>query len=115
MSNLNDNNISYTKSNNLLEDIRQIIENARKYAYNAINVALVHRNWLLGKRIAEEELQGENRAKYGEELIEKLSKELSTIYGKEFDSSSLYKYARFYKLFPEILDSVSPESYPILS
>ena len=115
MSNLNDNNISYTKSNNLLEDIRQIIENARKYAYNAINVALVHRNWLLGKRIAEEELQGENRAKYGEELIEKLSKELSTIYGKGFDSSSLYKYARFYKLFPEILDSVSPESYPILS
>ena len=87
----------------------------RKYAYNAINIALVQRNWLLGKRIAEEELQGENRAKYGEEIIETLSKELTKIYGKGFDYSSLYKYSKFYKLFPEILDSLSPESYPILS
>lgn len=115
MNNLNEQNIAYSKSDNLLKDARQIIERTRKYAYNAINIALVQRNWLLGKRIAEEELQGENRAKYGEEIIETLSKELTKIYGKGFDYSSLYKYSKFYKLFPEILDSLSPESYPILS
>lgn len=115
MNNLNEQNITYSKSDNLLKDARQIIERTRKYAYNAINIALVQRNWLLGKRIAEEELQGENRAKYGEEIIETLSKELTKIYGKGFDYSSLYKYSKFYKLFPEILDSLSPESYPILS
>lgn len=115
MNNLNEQNIAYSKSDNLLKDARQIIERTRKYAYNAINIALVQRNWLLGKRIAEEELQGENRAKYGEEIIETLSKELTKIYDKGFDYSSLYKYSKFYKLFPEILDSLSPESCPILS
>ena len=109
MNNLNEQNITYSKSDNLLKDARQIIERTRKYAYNAINIALVQRNWLLGKRIAEEELQGENRAKYGEEIIETLSKELTKIYGKGFDYSSLYKYSKFYKLFPEILDSLSPK------
>ena len=36
-------------------------------------------------------------------------------YGKGFDYSSLYKFVRFYKLFPNILDSSSPKSVPMLS
>ena len=36
-------------------------------------------------------------------------------YGKGFDYSSLYKFVRFYKEFPEILDSVNPKSLPMLS
>ena len=55
------------------------------------------------------------RAKYGTEIIKKLSKELTRDYGKGFDYSSLYKYVRFYKAFPGILDSVSPKSTPLLS
>ena len=53
--------------------------------------------------------------KYGTELIKKLSKELTQNYGKGFDYSSLYKFVRFYKEFPEILDSVNPKSLPMLS
>lgn len=80
-----------------------------------INIALVQRNWLLGYRIASEELQGNERAEYGTELIKKLSKELTQNYGKGFDYSSLYKFVRFYKEFPEILDSVNPKSLSMLS
>lgn len=54
-------------------------------------------------------------SKYGTELIKKLSKELTQNYGKGFDYSSLYKFVRFYKEFPEILDSVNPKSLPMLS
>ena len=36
-------------------------------------------------------------------------------YGKGFDYSSLYKFVRFYKEFPEILDSVNPKSLSMLS
>lgn len=36
-------------------------------------------------------------------------------YGKGFDYSSLYKFIRFYKEFPEILDSVNPKSLSMLS
>lgn len=53
---------------NILDDIQTIVETARANAYTAVNVALVQRNWLIGKRIAEEELEGENRAEYGEQL-----------------------------------------------
>ena len=55
------NEIEYIKSENLLQDAQIIIDTARDYAYKAVNFALVKRNWLLGKRIAEEELAGEER------------------------------------------------------
>ena len=66
-------------------------------------------------RIAQEELKGEGRSEYGTAVIRKLAKELTAEYGKGFDYSSLYKYFRFYKLYPEIVDSVSPQSGALLS
>lgn len=52
----------------------EIIEYLQKTAYQAVNTTLIHRNWLLGYRIASEELQGEDRAKYGAEIIKKCQK-----------------------------------------
>ena len=49
-----------------------------------MKTTLIQRNWLLGYRIASEELQGEDRAKYGAEIIKKLAKELSAEYGKGY-------------------------------
>lgn len=105
----------FAKTDDILHDMREIIERTRESAYQAVNVALIQRNWLLGYRIAEEELSGGDRAEYGASVIQKLSKEFSNEYGKGFDYSSLYKYARFYKSFPKILDSASPKSLPLLS
>ena len=105
----------YTPTNDLLNDAKQIIEVSQKAAYRAVNLALVQRNWLLGYRIAQEELKGEGRSEYGTAVIRKLAKELTAEYGKGFDYSSLYKYFRFYKLYPEIVDSVSPQSGALLS
>jgi predicted nuclease of restriction endonuclease-like (RecB) superfamily len=102
--------IDYAKSNNILHDIQQIIEKSQRFAWHTVNVAMIQRNWLLGKRIAEEELQGENRAKYGDELIKQLSTELTKLYGKGFDYSNLYKFMRFYKAFPDIFHAVSEKS-----
>lgn len=115
MDYLKNTEIKYTKSDNLLHDAKQIIESARNFAYSAVNVAMVRRNWLLGKRIAEEELQGEDRAKYGDKIIQNLSRELTSIYGKGFDVSNLYKYTSFYKTFPEILDTACPKSNVLLT
>ena len=111
----------------LLKDAEQIIERSQQHAYVAINTLMVERNWLLGKRIAEEELQGEDRAKYGTQLIKQLSVDLTGKYGKGFSYVSLYGFVKFYKCFPEIfyavrkksdeniLDSVSPKSEGLLS
>ena len=59
---------SYVKSDDILKDMCRIIESSQKAAYQAVNSALVQRNWLIGYRIAEEELQGDNRAEYGQVL-----------------------------------------------
>ena len=92
-------------SDNLLADAQSIIDFARQEAFRSINITMVQRNWLLGKRISEEILLGENRAEYGHEVIKNLSKELTSIYGKGFTKSYLYNFTRFYKTFPNIFQS----------
>lgn len=103
--------IKNVSSDDIFKDAQEIIEQTRGNAYQAINVATIQRNWLLGKRIADEELKGKKRAEYGKEIVKKLAEFLTNKYGKGFDFSSLYKYVRFYKEFPEILDLSSPKFY----
>ena len=91
-------------------DAQNIIEQTRNYAYQAVNVAMVQRNWLLGKRIADEELQGENRAEYGKEIIKKLADHLSNLYGKGFTKSNLYQFVQFFKCYPDIFHSMRGKS-----
>lgn len=107
--------VPYTNSGDILQDMREIIEGSRSSAYQAINLALVRRNWLLGRRISEEELNGETRAEYGLEVIKKLSKELTDEYGKGFTKTNLYNFYLFYKTFPEIFHAVSGKSVALLS
>ena len=107
--------IKYQNTDNVVEDICSIIESARDYAYQSVNIALVERNWFIGYRIAEEELKGENRANYGTEILKKLSKELKKEYGKGFELRNLYYFLQFYKTFPNILHSVNAKSNMLLS
>ena len=105
--------ITYVRSNDLLADSRIIIETARSFAYKAINVALVQRNWLLGRRIAEEHLEENGRAEYGKQVIANLARQLTAIYGSSLDATNLYKFLAFYKAFP-ILDSLRLKSGKLL-
>ena len=92
--------IQFKKTDNILTDVQTIIEFARQNAYQAVNISMLQRNWLLGYRIAEEELSGKERAEYGLEIIKKLSTELTEIYGKAFTKSTLYNCYSFYKTYP---------------
>ena len=105
--------IVYAKGPDLLADVRTIIDAAQASAYRAVNVALVYRNWLLGRRIAEEDLGGIDRAEYGKQVIVTLAGQLTSLYGRGFDFSSLYKFVLFYRRFP-ILDSLCPKSGGLL-
>ena len=78
-------------------------------------MALVKRNWLIGYRIAEEELKGKNRANYGKEILKKLSNDLKKEYGKGFELRNLYYFLKFYKTFPNILHSLNAISNILLS
>ncbi|MGN0484494.1 MAG: YhcG family protein [Lachnospiraceae bacterium] len=105
----------FQKSENILEDIQAIIEGSQKEAYRAVNTILTQRNWLIGYRIAEEELKGENRAEYGAEIIKKLSKKLTAKYGKGFTKTNLYSFYMFYRYFPKIFHTSCGKSKNLLS
>ena len=92
-----------------------IIEAAQKSAYNSVNIALIKRNWLIGHRIAEESLKGAGRAEYGANVISKLSKELTSKYGKGYTKSNLYTFYSFYKIYPQIFRTPSGKSDILLS
>ena len=106
--------VTYRSTGDIVDDARAIIESAQSSARRAVNVSLVLRNWYLGKRIAEEELKGEGRAEYGAEIIDGLSAGLKP-YGKGFGKRELYRYLSFFKLFPRIVDSVSPQFGALLT
>lgn len=106
--------IKSDNTDDIFKDVQNIIEQSRKYAYQAVNMAMVQRNWLLGKRIAEEELHGENRAEYGKEIVKRLADHLTNLYGKGFTKSNLYQFVQFYKFFPDIFHAVSGK-FQILS
>ncbi len=106
---------TFVKTDDILKDMCGIIESSQKAAYQAVNTTLVRRNWLLGYRIASEEMQGQERATYGAEIIKKLAKELSAEYGKGFTKSNLYSFYSFYKTYPEIFQTLSGKSQRLLS
>lgn len=80
-------------------------------AASAVNQSLTIRNWLIGYYIVEFEQNGEDRAVYGDKLIEKLAVKLNHIKG--IDVRSLRKFRQFYILYPQvekaIRGSVTPE------
>lgn len=109
-SKLNKSMIAYHETGDLFADTCEIVESAQSIAYAAVDIILVQRNWLLGKRIAIECLNENGKADYGKKTMKKLSAELKEKYGKGFDFSSLYKYVKFHQEFPQILDSLRPKS-----
>lgn len=109
------NMIEYRKTSDVLKDTERIVDAAKNHAYQSVNVILVQRNWLIGRRIAEEELTQNGRAEYGLAVIKSLSKSLTKKYENGFTKTNLYNFYSFYKEYPEIFHSVSGKSDRLLS
>lgn len=80
----------------------QLQSNARK----VVNLNLTIRNWLVGYYIVEFEQNGEDRAKYGTNLIGELASKLKAKGLKGFSVSALKNHRTFYLLYPQISQSV---------
>ncbi|MGI6221489.1 MAG: PDDEXK nuclease domain-containing protein [Coriobacteriales bacterium] len=108
--------IDYTNSGDIVADAKLIIDSAQRVAHQAVNITLIRRNWLLGRRIVEEELGDGTRSElYGRKVVSKLAEELTREYGKGYTRRSLYQYAQFYRMFPEIVQMSPAQSIPRLS
>jgi predicted nuclease of restriction endonuclease-like (RecB) superfamily len=84
-----------------ISEIKQILADARQKAYKAVNSAMVEAYWNIGKRIVEEEQNGEKRAAYGEYILKELSQELASEFGKGFSAPNLRNFRQFYLTYPD--------------
>ncbi|MCJ8330283.1 MAG: DUF1016 domain-containing protein [Lentisphaeria bacterium] len=86
--------------NKTLQDIRSVIEQARQQVRLTVNSAMVLAYWEIGRLVVEDEQQGEQRADYGKQLLQALSRVLTQDFGKGFDVTNLRNMRRFYLNFP---------------
>ena len=88
-------------SNNYINEIKTILKNARQKAYTAVNSAMVEAYWEIGRRIVEEEQNGKERAEYGKEILQNLSKVLTEEFGKGYSYRTLREIRQFYLMFSD--------------
>lgn len=84
----------------LVSDIGIILKEARNKIYSEVNSLMVDTYWNIGKYIVEYEQQGNERAEYGSNLLNRLSKDLTNLYGKGFGRSNLLYIRKLYLYFP---------------
>jgi predicted nuclease of restriction endonuclease-like (RecB) superfamily len=85
----------------LYERVAQILEQARGQVARSVNTAMVQAYWLIGREIVEVEQAGEQRAGYGQNVIERLSARLKRSFGKGFSVQNLGYMRQFYLTFPQ--------------
>lgn len=92
----------------IYEEIRGLLKSARENIVLTINSTMAKTYFLIGKRIVEEEQNGEKRAEYGKKLIKELSKKLTKEFGKGFSERNLEQMRKFYLAY-SIPQTVSAE------
>jgi predicted nuclease of restriction endonuclease-like (RecB) superfamily len=86
--------------NNLLTELRGLIEQARQHLALTVNSTLTMLYWHVGQRIQREALK-DGRAGYGEQIVSTLSTQLVAEYGKGFAEKSLRRMVQFSEAFPD--------------
>lgn len=95
------------KKNNIIPDsfitdVRAIIDKGRQHAFVAAGQIAILTYWNIGRRIVEEEQQGNERADYGKNLIPALADRLTAEYGSGYGKRNLAYYRKFYLEFNDL-------------
>lgn len=85
-----------------ISDIKAIVYSAKQNAYQAADLFQVAANWLVGRRIVEQEQHGRERAEYGKRIIEIASDVLTAEYGKGYSIVNIKNFRKFYLTFSDL-------------
>ena len=83
----------------LFDNIKDMVINSRNRVYSAVNTEMLNLYWNIGKVIMEIQ-QGDERAAYGDAVLDKLSQKLTNEFGKGFSSRNLRTMRKFYIMYP---------------
>lgn len=85
-----------------VNDLRTIVSAARDASYRMANLMQVAQNWLIGRRIVEQEQQGKIRAEYGKHVVELASQVLTKEFGQGFSETQIKSFRKFYLTFSDL-------------
>ena len=88
-------------SNDLISDIRSLIETARHNVAVTVNAGLTILYWQIGSRIRQDILK-EKRAEYGKEIVATLSRQLVREFGEGFTDKNLRRMIQLAEAFPDM-------------
>ncbi len=98
---LNNKIVAPLVSKSLVEDLRQIIEQARGRVASTVNSELTMMYWHIGERINRDVL-GNQRAEYGKQIVSTVSTQLQEEYGaKGFDEKNIRRMMQFAQMIPD--------------
>ncbi|WP_241130628.1 PDDEXK nuclease domain-containing protein [Achromobacter xylosoxidans] len=85
--------------------IVELLDAARQAAARSVNALMTASYWEIGRRIVEAEQKGRRRAGYGEQLMARLSADLTARFGRGFSPDNLENMRRFFFAYP--LEAIS--------
>ena len=91
--------ISESNINSLFEKIASVIEEARRRASTAINLSEVYAKFNVGRYIVVDEQGGKERAAYGKQVLEQLSKKIEERFGEGWSVDTLKRCRKFYSIY----------------
>ena len=92
-------NIIEINIGSLFEKIASVIEEARRRASTAINLSEVYAKFNVGRYIVEDEQGGKERAAYGKQVLEQLSKKIEERFGEGGSVDTLKRCRKFYSTY----------------
>jgi predicted nuclease of restriction endonuclease-like (RecB) superfamily len=85
---------------NTLSDVVALLEQGRQAAARSVNALMTATYWQIGRRIVESKQGGELRATYGDEILRRLSMDLTRRFGRGFGVDNLELMRLFYQSYP---------------
>ena len=93
----------------VLSGMVDLLQAARRASARTVNAIMTATYWEIGRRIVEFEQGGSNRAAYGEQLLERLSADLTSRFGRGFGLIQIRVMRQFFLAYPAIRQSAIDE------
>lgn len=101
MEELKGNDLEELTSKTLMQDLRQIVDQARIHVAATANYELTMMYWHIGERINREVLDNQ-RAEYGKQIVSQVATQLQSEFGKKgFETRNIRRMMQFASSFPQ--------------
>ena len=102
-----------TAIDRLYDNSVKLIQFARNVAVKQVNTVQLLTYYSLGRWIVEEQQEGSRRAKYGQQVIKKLSVKLSEKFGRGFSEDTLKNCRKFYLIYKDRISETVFELFAV--